>query len=125
MRGRIRHDLAFALASAVAVLALHTGAASQRPSACVTQCRSSEQRAREACHGDTSCTDRAVFTSRRCALACDRSMSEGARCRAQCAIESDECDASCRAMHDDGEQRGCLRRCGSRYHLSCPRECPP
>jgi len=45
------------------------------------------------------------------------------RCHFECQQASDRCDRGCASERDPGARRGCLRRCGSRHHVSCPREC--
>jgi hypothetical protein len=94
----------------------------QQPSACAQACRETERTASAACRGRRSCVDDARFAARRCELAC-QPLDPVARCRAACAIESDVCDAGCRDLPTAGEQRGCLRRCGSQYHITCPQQC--
>ena len=102
-------------------------ALSQRVTPCVEACRTAAASARDRCARELRCQDRARFDERRCALGCDTTMNPVERCREECDIQSDACDAGCRDEPTDGERRGCLRRCGSRYHHSCPRECdePP
>ncbi|MBN8612549.1 MAG: hypothetical protein J0L92_18285 [Deltaproteobacteria bacterium] len=124
---RLPHlDLArsLALSLGLALVALAGGARSQTPSACVDACRADERAQVTACRGRRECVSGASFTARRCELGCNTTMTEGARCRAECDIDSDRCDAGCQSIRDEGERRGCLRRCGSHHHVSCPQRCP-
>lgn len=120
-RARRVHTAVLAGAMVLAVAAITAGARSQRPSpsACEQRCRGAEQAQRAHC-GDDRCRGEVGFRARRCMLACNTSLSAVDRCRAECDIDSDECDFGCRSQRDE---RGCLRRCGSRHHISCPQEC--
>ncbi len=109
-------------ASGLSALFLFAGArATSQPRSrteCDRTCADRQQQATTRCARNASCEQDARFERRRCDARCISDPVE--RCRTECGIASDECDARCRTTPDE---RGCLRRCGSRYHISCPREC--
>lgn len=94
--------------SAVAIAGAQSGGARAR---CEARC--AEQHA-----GDSDARED-------CVLSCPppEGLSPVERCRFECSQQSRRCDRGCRAEVSDGARRGCLRRCGSAYHVSCPHQC--
>lgn len=94
--------------------------------ACATIAAAQQQSARERCVSRCGEQHRGDSHAREgCELECPPpdGLTPVERCQFECRQESRQCDRGCNEETDEGERRGCLRRCGSRHHVSCPREC--